>query len=67
MTKFTKDTKLSELLSGEKYQEVLAKHRVPCITCPMAKFEMEKLKIGQIAEMYGIELEKLLKELNQIK
>ncbi len=47
-----------------KAEEVLAKHGVPCVTCPMAKMEMDKLKIGEVCKMYGVDLEKLLKDLN---
>ncbi len=65
MTKFTKDTTLNKLLEDPRAAEVLAKYNLPCLGCPMAKFEMEKLKIGDVCEMYGIEIDKLLKELNE--
>jgi hypothetical protein len=29
--------------------------------------EMDKLKIGEVCEMYGLDLEGLLKELNKLK
>ena len=32
--------------------------------CPMAQFEMDKLEIGEVCKMYGLNLEKILKELN---
>ncbi len=73
--KITEKTTLAEIL---KYPEadpirkkfsngarkILAKHNLPCLSCPMAKFEIENLKIGDVCKMYGIDLEKLLKELN---
>ncbi|MCF7795566.1 disulfide oxidoreductase [Patescibacteria group bacterium] len=62
---FNKKTKLSEILQNPKGNEVLHRNGVPCVTCPMAQFEMESLEIGQICEMYGIDLEKILKELNE--
>ena len=31
----------------------------------MAQFELDKLKIGEVCKMYGLNLEKILKELNK--
>ena len=66
MKKITKDTTLSELLGDSEAERVLVKYRLPCLTCPFAKSEMEHLKIGEICKMYGINLEKLLKDLNEV-
>lgn len=65
MVKYDKDTTLKELLEDEKAKEVLIKNNVPCLGCPLAKFEMEHLTLGQICKAYGISLKKLLKELNE--
>lgn len=65
MSKFTKDSTLAEMLKKEGAEKVLMKHNVPCVTCPMAQFEIQKLTLGQICKMYGIDAEKLLKELNR--
>lgn len=62
--KITKDTTLAEILELPGSEEILAKHNLPCLRCPMAKLEADILKIGQVCEAYGIDLEKLLKELN---
>jgi hypothetical protein len=62
---FDKNTKLSAIIQNPKYNEVLHREGVPCVTCPMAKFEMDSLEIGQICEMYGLDLEKILNELNK--
>ena len=67
MVKFTKDTTLAKVLGDAELEKVLAKHNVPCLGCPFAKIEMNKLKIGEICKMYGIKLEPLLKDLNKIK
>jgi len=64
-TKITKDSFLSDILKLTGAEEILATHNLPCLWCPMAKFEMDKLKIGQICEMYNIDAEKLLKALNK--
>lgn len=66
MAKITKDTTLAELLENPKAQKILAKYNLPCLGCPFAKFEMENLKIGDVCQMYGIDIEKLLKELNSV-
>ena len=63
--KATKDSTLSEILELKNGQKILAKFNLPCLWCPMMKNEMHKLKIGQICEMYNINAEKLLKELNK--
>jgi len=65
MAKFTKDTSLAEILKSPEAEKILAKYNLPCLGCSFAKMEMEKLKIGQVCQMYGIDLEKLLKELNE--
>lgn len=67
MAKLTKDATLAEVLKEPKAEEVLAKHKVPCLTCPMAQFEMQQLQLGHICEMYSIDCDNLLKELNDIK
>lgn len=65
--KITKDTTLSEILESSKNQEILAKYKVPCLGCSFMHMEMEKLTLGDICKTYGINLEKLLKELNKSK
>jgi len=62
--KLTKDTTLERVLKIKGSEKILAKHNFPCITCPMAKMEMASLKLGDVCSMYGVDLEKLLKELN---
>lgn len=67
MPKITKDTTLAEVLKEPSAKQILAKHNVPCVTCPMAKFEMDQLQLGHICEMYSIDCDKLVNELNNIK
>lgn len=62
--KITKDTTLAEVLEQPNAEEILAKYKVPCLTCPMAKMEMQVLRIGDICKMYGINQVELLSELN---
>ena len=63
--KITKSSILKKILEKKGSEKILAKHNVPCVFCPMAKFEIEELKIGEVCEMYGIEAKKLLKDLNK--
>jgi len=64
MTKITKETTLSEIIDDSRMKEILLKYQLPCLSCPFAESEMQNLKIGEICRMYGINLEKLLKDLN---
>ena len=64
MLKVTKNTTLAKILALPGTEKILAKHNLPCLFCPLAKTEMDKLKIGEICEMYQIKTEELLKELN---
>ena len=63
--KITKDTTLAKILELPGAEEVLLKYNLPCLGCPFAKMEIEDLKIGQVCQIYGINLENLLKELNE--
>lgn len=62
----TKNTTLSELLGNPKAVEILAKYRLPCLSCPFAKAEMETLKIGDVCKMYGLNMDKLLNDLQEM-
>lgn len=63
--KITKDTTLAEVLEKDGAEEILHQHGVPCVTCPYAKMEMDKLKLGDICQTYGVKLEGLLEDLNK--
>ncbi|MDD4989865.1 MAG: DUF1858 domain-containing protein [Candidatus Pacebacteria bacterium] len=67
MNKITKDTNVLYILEMPGAKEILAKYKVPCLTCPMAQFEVQDLKIGDVCKMYGIDLKKLLADLNKTK
>jgi len=55
---------LKEILSHKKAREILFKHGVPCLSCPMMANEMNELTIGHICDAYGIDIDKLLDDLN---
>lgn len=65
MREITEDTTLSQILKYTKASAILSKYNLPCLHCPMASYEMGVLKIGEVAKMYGIDVESLLKELNK--
>lgn len=67
MSKFTSKTTLKEILDRKGGVKILTKNNVPCLSCPMASFEIDKLEIGEVCETYGLDLKKILKELNTTK
>jgi len=64
MKKITNKTTLEKILGIKGADGVLAKNGVPCLSCPMASFEVDKLEIGEVCKAYGLNLKKILKELN---
>ncbi len=62
--KIDKNSTIKEILDHEKGEEVMAKYRVPCLSCPMAAMEIGELKIKEVAEKYGLDLEGLISDLN---
>ena len=57
-------TTLEKIIEKKGGGKILTKNGVPCLSCPMAQFEIDKLKIGDVCKMYGLNLKKILKELN---
>lgn len=64
--KITEDTSLGVILRLPGTKAILSKYGLPCMHCPMAVYEMDNLKIGEVANTYGIELGELLNELNAV-
>ena len=62
--KITSKTTLAKIMDKKGGEKVLMKNGVPCLSCPMAAIEIDTLKIGKVCEMYGLNLKKILKELN---
>jgi hypothetical protein len=65
INKITQKTTLAKILEKKGAEKILHKYGVPCMSCPMATFEIEKLQIGQVCKMYGLNLKEILKELNK--
>ena len=63
--KITSKTTLEKILEKKGAAEILMENGVPCLSCPMAQFEIDKLKIGDVCKMYKLNLSKILKELNK--
>ena len=61
----TSKTTLKKIIEKKGGAEVLMKNGVPCLACPMSQFEIDKLQIGKVCKMYGLNLGKILKELNK--
>ncbi len=64
--KYTGDSKLEEVLKTPETSAVIAKYELPCLHCAMAAYEAKILTLGQIAKNYGIDLDGMLKELNEL-
>jgi hypothetical protein len=62
---FTEKTTLAQLPQDLKTQKILAKHGVPCISCPHVGIEQDSLTMGFISKAYGIDLKALLDDLNR--
>jgi len=60
-------TTLKNILGKKGADKVLMENGVPCLSCPMASLEIDKLKIGDVCKMYELNLEKILEELNKLK
>ncbi|MCD5409256.1 MAG: DUF1858 domain-containing protein [Methanocellales archaeon] len=65
MSKITDDTILADILKYPEASEILAKYKLPCLHCPMSAYEINMLKIGDVAKKYGIDIKSLLEELNK--
>jgi hypothetical protein len=65
ISKITEETVLGVVLKKKDANEILSKHGVPCVSCPMAQMELNSLTLGNICSRYGLDLKNLLKDLNK--
>ncbi|MGB9598395.1 MAG: DUF1858 domain-containing protein [Minisyncoccales bacterium] len=65
MERINQNTTLKEVLQIKGTEEILMRYHFPCLSCPMASFEMENLKLKDVCRLYGISLKDLLKDLNE--
>ena len=64
--KINKDTTLEKVLSYPDADKILIKYKVPCLGCPFASMEQGYLKLGDICKNYGIDVKKLISDLNSL-
>ena len=64
--KIDKNTTVKEILEIEGGEDILKKYNLPCLSCPMASFEIGSLKIGEVSEMYGLDIDNIIKGLNDL-
>lgn len=67
ITKTTNKTTLAKIIEKKDGAKILMENNVPCLACPMSQFEIDKLEIGEVCKMYDLDLNKILKELNNEK
>ena len=65
--KYSVDTKLEEVLKTPESSAIIAKYELPCLHCAMAAYEAKVLTLGMISKTYGIDLDGLLKESNELE
>ena len=66
MKKINQNTILAKILEINGAEEILAKYHLPCLSCPLAQSEIQRLKIGSVCKKYDINAKDLIKELNQL-
>lgn len=62
--RITAETKMGEVMTDQDRVPILLKYGFPCLGCPHAAAEMDKLTIGDICGFYNLDLDGLLEELN---
>ncbi len=62
---FNENSTLAEIIKDEHGKKVLEECGVPCISCALVSQEADFLKIGEVADTYGLDKEKIIKELNK--
>lgn len=62
--KITKKDTLAKILEQKGAGKLLAENGVPCMSCPYASMEIDKLQLGEVCRMYGLNAAKILKDLN---
>ncbi|MBU4298852.1 DUF1858 domain-containing protein [Patescibacteria group bacterium] len=53
MSEITKDTTLAEILKRSGAEEILLKYNLPCLGCPLAKFDHSPFPMGWVAQPFN--------------
>ena len=64
--KVDKNTKLGKIMKMKGMEKILTKYNVPCVSCPMAKMEIDSLEIGYVCKLYGLPEKEIILEINKI-
>jgi len=64
--KVDKHTKLGKIMKMKGMEKILTKYNVPCVSCPMAKMEIDSLEIGYVCKLYGLPEKEIILEINKI-
>jgi hypothetical protein len=64
---FDENTTIGEVLKTERGEEILSENGVPCVCCPMISQEMDFLTIGEVADRYDLNKQKIIDDLNKNK
>jgi hypothetical protein len=62
----SEETPLAEVLKIPGAIQVLIRNNFPCVTCPLALFEAGTMTVGEVARMYGLDVEKIVRELREL-
>jgi len=65
LMKVDEHTKLGKIIKLKGVDKILEKYNVPCLSCPMAKLEIDSLEIGDVCDNYGIPKKELILEINK--
>ena len=63
--KITKDTTILELFKMPNMYKKLMELGVPCVVCPIVGYEQAFLTLEMVARAYGLDLDRILDELNK--
>ena len=63
--KVDEHTKLGKIIKIRGMDKILKKYSVPCVSCPLAKMEIDSLEIGYVCDIYGLKTKELLLEINK--
>ncbi len=67
MHKKIKNKPLKELLKDEDILGILIEEGIPCLTCPFLPLEMNNITLLDIAKIYNLDLDKILKKIKERK
>lgn len=64
--KISNRSTLAKILEIKGAEKILSKNGVPCVTCPFAAMEINQLQIGKVCQMYNLDLNKILKDFENL-